>query len=210
MFYPDCIYANMKSNRCKEGFIMYDLGEHPITNQQKNPSKATQKSCFHFVQLILPRCPSLSRSQRQAWFAGLGVKCGCLSTAAYFKHKMKDVIALFPSQSPAKRLNRKGESGVLMHRTCENTDCVFWFLGTSVWKAQVRTGPDACPHYSPSGLLKYSVFKADLPPPLLRQPGVECCLVWTNPSQAPWVYVFSKLHQCSCWHWDSLRGNNSV
>lgn len=63
--------------------------------------------------------------QRKAWFPDAQCPRGGLSTAVSFKHKMKYVITMFPLQSPSKSFNRNGESGVLMQRTCENTDCKF-------------------------------------------------------------------------------------
>lgn len=61
MFYPDCTYADMNSNKCKEGFIVLWTGlkNKQTTAKKTQPpnSKSTQKFCFYFVELIFPCCP---------------------------------------------------------------------------------------------------------------------------------------------------------
>lgn len=84
-------------------------------------SKSTQKSDFCFVELTFSCCPESSRNKMQARFPDAQSQCGWLSSATLFKHKIKNVITLFPLQSPSKYFNRNGESGVLTQKTCEHT-----------------------------------------------------------------------------------------
>lgn len=50
MFYPDCTYADMNSNKCKEGFIVLWTGLKKQTNKNLNPQ--TVKALRNFVFIL--------------------------------------------------------------------------------------------------------------------------------------------------------------
>lgn len=50
MFYPDCTYADMNSNKCKEGFIVLWTGLK--NKQKKKPNTQTVKVLRNFVSIL--------------------------------------------------------------------------------------------------------------------------------------------------------------
>lgn len=120
---------------------------------------------------------------------------------------------MFPLQSPSKYFNRNVESGDVMQRTCENTDCKFRILGASVERAQVRTvaGLD-CLHFRPLGASKYSVFKVPPPPhTAARNRVLSCMQIWSGPIHHKFhEYLLSELHQRICWHREKKRGGEII
>lgn len=53
MFYPDCTYADMNSNKCKEGFIVLWTGlKNKQTTTKKKPNPQTVKVLRNFVFIL--------------------------------------------------------------------------------------------------------------------------------------------------------------